>query len=464
MKLSECPQCEKPILIPGSQMSVDAKCPLCEKEFSLNGISCEEIPVVELIRSNELSERGHETVTETLVSGRNEARGVTEIEIPSDALFKDDDELRLEEVETSHEVSGNLFDVPSPFDKNSTTNSQLSTSTGRRKARRNKSAIWEATKIFLGGTAGVIIAQLILWWLPGDLKRDPLDIAENLPNRLRFLVPRDLWEATHRVEAGAGSDRPDQVPTNPSKIRPPAISADAPNDVAEKEKAVSDENTTMESPTDQSFLDGPDGSDQSNSTPESTAIQIRNAPTISVADFDTAYHRARAANSATGDSVSTSDSKSQRKFYLRLSELARAATYLDRDSIAAIQRLDDAEGLLGEIANVGFKTDVVGVGAAGWISYRRRTTTGIAFAGRVTEIERRGNVYAARISLKGRPKSLATMILPGSPTEDPRTPFDVGDSVFGLGAIIEQPGTQIPTYEGSEDNVIWSGLHVVLRK
>jgi hypothetical protein len=50
----------------------------------------------------------------------------------------------------------------------------------------------EFVKIVLGGLAGVIIAQLILWWLPGDLRRDPFGLAPRLPTWLQWLRPDEL--------------------------------------------------------------------------------------------------------------------------------------------------------------------------------------------------------------------------------------------------------------------------------
>ncbi len=61
-----------------------------------------------------------------------------------------------------------------------------------RAARRGHlSGLWEASKVVLGGLVGLVVAQLILWWLPGNLRRDPFGLADQLPARLKFLLPEE---------------------------------------------------------------------------------------------------------------------------------------------------------------------------------------------------------------------------------------------------------------------------------
>jgi hypothetical protein len=50
----------------------------------------------------------------------------------------------------------------------------------------------ELAKIVAGGLAGLLIAQLLLWWLPGLGRRDPLHLARHVPKWLQFVLPSDL--------------------------------------------------------------------------------------------------------------------------------------------------------------------------------------------------------------------------------------------------------------------------------
>jgi len=62
---------------------------------------------------------------------------------------------------------------------------------------RNRHPLWEIIKIAAGGIAGLVIAQLILWWLPGNLRRDPLQLAPRVPKWLHVILPEDLQPAQH---------------------------------------------------------------------------------------------------------------------------------------------------------------------------------------------------------------------------------------------------------------------------
>ncbi|MCA9198327.1 MAG: hypothetical protein KDA87_12345, partial [Planctomycetales bacterium] len=61
-----------------------------------------------------------------------------------------------------------------------------------RRSRKGRNPVLEAVKVVLGGVAGLLIAQMILWWLPGQWRRDPFDLAPQLPASLAFLVPTEL--------------------------------------------------------------------------------------------------------------------------------------------------------------------------------------------------------------------------------------------------------------------------------
>jgi hypothetical protein len=75
---------------------------------------------------------------------------------------------------------------PSPF--------QVDPGPGRRRQvpRSGRRLAVELVKIVAGGLAGLLIAQLILWWIPGIGRRDPLGLAQHVPPWLSSLVPPEL--------------------------------------------------------------------------------------------------------------------------------------------------------------------------------------------------------------------------------------------------------------------------------
>jgi hypothetical protein len=59
-------------------------------------------------------------------------------------------------------------------------------------SRSGRQIVVELVKIVAGGLAGLLIAQLMLWWVPGIGRRDPLGLAPHVPSWLSSLVPPEL--------------------------------------------------------------------------------------------------------------------------------------------------------------------------------------------------------------------------------------------------------------------------------
>ncbi len=81
--------------------------------------------------------------------------------------------------------------------------------------RRGRHPLVEFVKILLGGLAGIVIAQLILWWLPGNLRRDPLGLAPRLPTWLQWLRPADLAATRPALARAASRSAAAQIRHNP---------------------------------------------------------------------------------------------------------------------------------------------------------------------------------------------------------------------------------------------------------
>jgi hypothetical protein len=69
-----------------------------------------------------------------------------------------------------------------------------------RPQRKKKNAAVEVVKIVLGGIAGLVIAQLLLWWMPWqNLRRDPFGLGPSVAGYAPWLVPA-------RFRGGRGTD------------------------------------------------------------------------------------------------------------------------------------------------------------------------------------------------------------------------------------------------------------------
>lgn len=95
------------------------------------------------------------------------------------------------------------------------------------KFRDQPNRLLEFGKILAGGVAGVALAQVILWWLPGRWQRDPLDLAPRVPRQLQFLVPENLRPMSDRHSAGQPASRSGRF-DNSEGADMPAPSPDSP--------------------------------------------------------------------------------------------------------------------------------------------------------------------------------------------------------------------------------------------
>jgi hypothetical protein len=309
--------------------------------------------------------------------------------------------------------------------------------------RRRQNLLVELAKPVVGGIIGLLIAQLILWWLPGDWRRDPFGLATQLPRYLDFLAPEALRRSTPdgaRTTNVLPGGNPD-IDLSRVGINRPDASPDASSTATDAEQPLESDRPVASS--------GP--------------IGLSGVPVLSYAEFDAALRQARAMDASVDSSVNPqTDKRAQQQFYVHMAELARNVTFLDRGTPEAAEGLRSAEEFLESIAASPLKLKILGVGAAGWINYKARPTTGIAFAGTVRQIDRQGNTYETKVELAGRPGSFLDILSQADPREDPRARFEIGDMVVVLAIIVDDPASQVAGYTGNLPLATWSGLHVVV--
>ena len=106
-------------------------------------------------------------------------------------------ESLFEPASPSAAVAAGAFDFAAADVEAATVDGTGATATRRltarpRSKRKPKSAAAEIVKVALGGVAGLLIAQMILWWLPGSWARDPANLAPKLPGFLSWAAPERL--------------------------------------------------------------------------------------------------------------------------------------------------------------------------------------------------------------------------------------------------------------------------------
>lgn len=156
MTTANCPHCDEQVRVP-AMVSSDAtvKCPLCQEEYSLANALCllpPELIVVDDMIPPQVDDVDAGTSWEELAEAEDEKTAASEFVFAS--------------AESPTTSPG--------FDFEGGASASIATPV-RASARRHKpkgSPVKSIVSIVLGGLLAFPIAQLILWYLPGDLKRD----------------------------------------------------------------------------------------------------------------------------------------------------------------------------------------------------------------------------------------------------------------------------------------------------
>jgi hypothetical protein len=275
-------------------------------------------------------------------------------------------------------------------------------------------------KIGLGGIVGLIIAQLILWWLPGNWRRDPFGLASHIPAALQFVLPQPL-------RAKPSVDR-DSLALDDSLLTAPADS---------------DNNSTLVDLPPLADASTPDSDYQ----PSYSASELRSA----LIDMDALLQE--------NDSKETEDREQRRtrlrRVYQKLCDVSEAVTFVDVEDRDVGKTMRATERLLTQISNSQELMELVRWAAADWLRLSSRSSDGVALAGEVVRIEAVGNRYNVQIQLPGRNGPIVHVVREIDPALDPRHAFQVGQQILVLGTILSEPQAR--------SSRVQYGIHLVLR-
>jgi hypothetical protein len=188
---------------------------------------------------------------------------------------------------------------------------------------------------------------------------------------------------------------------------------------------------------------------------------LRDAPAVTAAEVDKALHSFTEANERMALAQAADDKAEIKKlrsgFYLSLYGLADAIA-LAKDDPASGQLdapRESAERLALELAAEPTQLKELKSYGAKWLAFGKRTTEGVVLAGTVQSAEQIGKLYHVKIELAADapPQTLVTK-------NDPRV--QAGDAVVSLGSIVKRPLEQLNGYEGSDSQVVWSGMTLKL--
>jgi hypothetical protein len=189
MMIAPCPKCHESVRIPPTAShQASVRCPLCLDEFLLAEVYQALPPFLEVVNSHE--------------------EGSTEGE---SAAFTGGFGLASSDASDLPELAP-AFSIDRSRDVSAVTSAP---STKRRRGpvrpqRTKKNPAVEVVKIALGGIAGLVIAQLLLWWMPWqNLRRDPFGLGPSIAAYAPWLVPArfhgDLGADASTVGAGSAA-------------------------------------------------------------------------------------------------------------------------------------------------------------------------------------------------------------------------------------------------------------------
>jgi hypothetical protein len=191
--IAKCPKCDEQVqLPPGLAGESQVRCPLCQEEYALSA-ALEKLPPA-LIVLAAVSAAPSPTATDL---GASELAAGDEGEYALAAASESLGELAGDE-------TGAAAATPA-FAPRSAEARGTSIRASTRPKPPAVNPVKEIVKVVLGGGVGLLLAQLLLWWLPGDLRKDPFNLAPKVAQypAARYLLPQAYWPR------GDGSGEPD---------------------------------------------------------------------------------------------------------------------------------------------------------------------------------------------------------------------------------------------------------------
>ncbi|MFM8251110.1 MAG: hypothetical protein ACKOBW_05870 [Planctomycetota bacterium] len=180
--IAKCPKCDEQVqLPPGLAGESKVRCPLCQEEYALS-VALEKLPPA-LIVLEAVSAAPAPTATD-LGTGTAAAGEEGEYSLAAAGELLGE----LDAAEASAAATPAF--APRSGDARGTT---------IRASARPKpppvNPVKELVKVVLGGGVGLFLAQLLLWWLPGEWRRDPFNLAPKVAQypAARFLLPQSYW-------------------------------------------------------------------------------------------------------------------------------------------------------------------------------------------------------------------------------------------------------------------------------
>lgn len=506
MTIASCPKCSDEVALPpGASPKATVRCPLCQEEFHLSDILDGMPPLLVVVDDPEAAEPAVAAVPS----------------FGTPAAGADVGELGIADADPVSVTPS--FGIESSVAPATGAKPAARRRRAAPRPKKKRNPVVEVVKIVLGGIAGLTIAQLILWWNPWK-PRDPFEIAPKVGATAPWIVPAEL-RGEKDQEAGSDETTSKKGPAKPAATPGkqdglPTLTFDDPNkggpDIkpakAKKARrqtkpalsggrgsgvdvAPADENSSlgsipipdepMELTTDEpkttpsgddlagglsidldptNMLEPLPTIDPKDSVPESASpadatkpapSRFSNAPKLTAAEVSEALEDAQTIARAWNVAEDATSRELLRQTYRTLAGLGEAITFAGKGS-----QPDEAEvaGILNSLTADNEKLSLLGKAGEVWLR-SQRDSSGVMLVGVVKSIEKRGDLYATKLALSADGNSVTLYS-----DADPADTCPVDSNVVVLGAIIDDPSSNLAGYEGDAKSVVWSRLAVAVPK
>jgi hypothetical protein len=353
--------------------------------------------------------------------------------------------------------------------------------------QRRSSGVRSLVGIVGGGVLGIVGGAYILLWLRPEL--DLLNMAQWLPPAILPSATPSSPESDLADQGalpppapvgqlGSESDSAEPAPPTKSTIAIAEPSAESPEQPAEHESTVADENEFAAAPpaeqggirrdtavTTASAVE-PLGSDAVQPASEpvhwpTTPIvgQLRAPKFYSVAELEATLPGADAAHRRflAGDLARKEDVAAMGQAYIELCKLAEQFTLTNPAEYGneLITKQMNAKNIFrGSVGDPARRNDLAMI-AGRWLQHARRPNQGVVVLGKVTDLQALGpwTEYTIETPL-GDSSAVSKVLIDG-------VPFKSGSDVAVVGAIVADPRQAIDGYAGEAQQVIVSGFAFV---
>ena len=455
MIISSCPKCDGQVSVPDADPNARVQCPLCQEEFPLRDLLDTLPPKLMLLDSP--------------ASAVDVADEVDEFKL---AFDQTEPEPRPSDAPAGAPVG---FDFGEPSGPAAASTAAVTTPPRARPKRKKRNMMFELIKIAGGGIVGLATAQLILWWLPGDWKKDPVKLAPAVGRTVPWIVP-ERW----RPKSNQTAQSPEKSTAEPADGGPAGDSR-SDFDLRDASAARDKQDASSEGEKPNQRGDGNDAgkvaggrrghlalrpggqadapASPSASQPKENPFEgVKDSPVYSAAEVGAALNAAHDAKLALDEEVGTDRDERRnraRDFYTAFCELAEKVTFVDPNDRGLTERLEAVHGMFLEFQENPSTLEMIGKMAASWLRSTSRKSEGIFLTGMVKQVRPQGRLYEMQIELPDKDKTVVSAISAVNPRNSPASSYQTSSRIVLLGTIVEDPASNLGHYEGDQSPVIW---------